>query len=148
MCCHSKSQIIDRAINSTITTSTVSNCFRSYIHTLHHANNINNFLCLHDIHHVATIILSITATHYRVCLHLVHGYSTKYWRLNSEHMCCPRVVIVLQSCITATTWWTMYHRKEECRGGLYIQSRLSTTRPVITLIGYKAVAGVSRFFGR
>ena len=28
-----------------------------------------------------------------------------------------------------------------------IQSRLSTARPVITLISYKAVAGVSRFFG-
>ena len=29
-----------------------------------------------------------------------------------------------------------------------IQSRLSTTRPVITLIGCKAVVGASRFFGR
>ena len=28
---------------------------------------------------------------------------------------------------------------------VYIQSRLSTTRPVITLIGYKAVAGASDF---
>ena len=29
-----------------------------------------------------------------------------------------------------------------------LQSRLTTTRPVVTLIGYKAVAGVSRYFGR
>ena len=32
--------------------------------------------------------------------------------------------------------------------GITVQSRLSTMRPVITLIGCKAVIGASRFFGR